>query len=108
MISAIDRPRRPRYKRHVPPAAAPSQEALISPPFVAVDGLVFDYDTSRAIDGVSFTLGRGTVTALVGPNGAGKTTLLRCLAGLEQPTAGAIRIDGLDVLEKPRAAHRKL
>jgi ABC-2 type transport system ATP-binding protein len=62
----------------------------------------------RAIDGVSFSLDAGGVTALVGPNGAGKTTLLRCLAGLEQPVAGCIRIDGIDVLESPRAAHRRL
>jgi ABC-2 type transport system ATP-binding protein len=77
-------------------------------PFVSVQNLVFDYDTKRAIDGVSFAIDAGSVTALVGPNGAGKTTLLRCLAGLEQPIAGSIRIDGLDVLEAPRAAHRKL
>ncbi len=70
--------------------------------------MVFDYDTKRAIDDVSFEIDAGSVTALVGPNGAGKTTLLRCLAGLEQPIAGSIRIDGLDVLEAPRAAHRKL
>ena len=73
-----------------------------------VEGLTFDYDTKRAIDGVSFAIEAGSVTALVGPNGAGKTTLLRCLAGLEQPVAGTIRIAGLDVLEFPRGAHRKL
>lgn len=48
------------------------------------------------------------MTALVGPNGAGKTTLLRCIAGLEQPVSGTIRVDGIDVLGAPRAAHRKL
>jgi ABC-2 type transport system ATP-binding protein len=83
-------------------------EMAIPTAFVTVQGLTFDYDTKRAIDGVSFAIEAGSVTALVGPNGAGKTTLLRCLAGLEQPTAGAIRIDGLDVLAAPRAAHRKL
>ncbi len=44
--------------------------------------------------------------ALVGPNGAGKTTLLRCMAALEQPIGGSISIDGIDVLNQPRACHR--
>ncbi|HLY56929.1 MAG TPA: ABC transporter ATP-binding protein [Stellaceae bacterium] len=84
------------------------REATIPDSFVSVRGLVYEYDTRRAIDGVSFDIASGMVTALVGPNGAGKTTLLRCLAGLEQPVAGAIVVAGLDVLETPRAAHRKL
>ena len=46
-------------------------------------------------------------TALVGPNGAGKTTLLRCIAALERPMLGAIRIAGIDVLEEPRACRRR-
>jgi ABC-2 type transport system ATP-binding protein len=60
------------------------------------------------LDDVSFDLARGSVTALVGPNGAGKTTLLRCLAGLEPPVSGTIRIDGIDALGDPREAHRRL
>jgi ABC-2 type transport system ATP-binding protein len=83
-------------------------EAAILPQFVTVRGLTFDYDTRRAVEDVSFDIAQGTVTALVGPNGAGKTTLLRCLAGLEQPVAGTIVIDGVDALESPRTAHRKL
>lgn len=62
----------------------------------------------RALDEVSFTLERGSVTALVGPNGAGKSTLLRCIAGLETPALGAIEVAGIDVLEAPREAHRRL
>src|SRR6185369_9813264 len=73
-----------------------------------VDGLCFDYPGVRALDGVGFELERGTVTALVGPNGAGKTTLLRCLAALETPLAGRIEVAGVDVLESPREAHRRL
>jgi ABC-2 type transport system ATP-binding protein len=84
------------------------QSNRISAEFVSCRGLTYDYETKRAVNDVSFEIARGTVTALVGPNGAGKTTLLRCLAGLEQPVAGAIRIDGADVLRDPRAAHRKL
>ncbi len=104
----IDRARRLRYTVSIVQSLSPSPEAAIPTQFVAVQGLTYDYDTKRAIDGVSFAIEAGTVTALVGPNGAGKTTLLRCLAGLEQPVSGTIRIDGIDVLEAPRAAHRRL
>lgn len=48
-----------------------------------------------ALDGVSFALERGTLTALVGPNGAGKSTLLQALEGQLPIAAGTIRLDGL-------------
>jgi ABC-2 type transport system ATP-binding protein len=79
-----------------------------SAPIARVAGLDYEYPGVRALSGVSFTLDEGTVTALVGPNGAGKTTLLRCLAGLDAPLEGAIEVAGVDVLEAPREAHRKL
>jgi len=72
------------------------------------EGLRFEYPGVRALDDVSFTLERGTVTALVGPNGAGKSTLLRCVAGLEIPALGRIEIAGVDVLDSPREAHLRL
>ena len=75
---------------------------------IQVDGLVFEYPGRRALDRVSFQIARGSITALVGPNGAGKTTLLRCLAALDQPLAGSIAIDGIDVLEHPRECHRRV
>ena len=74
----------------------------------SVAGLRFEYPGVRALDDVSFTLARGTVTALVGPNGAGKSTLLRCMAGLETPILGEIEVAGVDVLDSPRKAHRHL
>ena len=73
---------------------------------IAVDNLVFEYPGLRALDQVSFQIYAGSITALVGPNGAGKTTLLRCLAGLDVPVAGSIRIGEIDVLEQPRTCHR--
>jgi ABC-2 type transport system ATP-binding protein len=77
-------------------------------PAIAVEGLRFEYPGTLALDEVSFEVARGSVTALVGPNGAGKTTLLRCLAGLERPMLGAVHLAGVDVLEEPRLAHRKV
>ncbi len=75
---------------------------------IAVEGLSFEYPGVRALDGVSFEVVRGSVTALVGPNGAGKTTLLRCLAGLDRPLLGTVQVAAVDVLDEPRLAHRKL
>ncbi|MBC7483659.1 MAG: ATP-binding cassette domain-containing protein, partial [Rhizobacter sp.] len=46
----------------------------------------------------------GHITGLLGPNGAGKTTTLRMLAGLIAPDAGRIRVDGIDVAQRPREA----
>ena len=75
---------------------------------IEVSHLVFEYPGHRALDGVSLTIAAGSVTALVGPNGAGKSTLMRCIAGLEQPLSGQIRVKGLSVEEQPRAVHRHL
>jgi ABC-2 type transport system ATP-binding protein len=75
-------------------------------PMIRVQQLVYDYPGHRALDEVSFELPAASVTALVGPNGAGKTTLLRSMAALEEPMYGRIVIDGLDIWEDPRMAHR--
>lgn len=53
---------------------------------------------TRALDGVSLHIAAGEHVILVGPSGSGKTTLLRLIAGLDRPTRGIIRIDGVDVL----------
>jgi ABC-2 type transport system ATP-binding protein len=75
-------------------------------PLIAVDHLNFEYDGKRVLFDVGFNIKEGSVTALVGPNGAGKTTLMRCLAGLETPLSGTIKVGGYDVCENPRDVHR--
>ncbi len=53
-----------------------------------------DFGPVAAVDGVSFDIARGEFFSMLGPSGCGKTTLLRMLAGLDQPTAGSILLDG--------------
>lgn len=80
----------------------------MSETIVSIDSLTFHYPTKTALENISFTMPPGNITALVGPNGAGKTTLMRCMAGLDTPFSGKIRIAGTDVLENPREAHAKI
>ena len=55
-----------------------------------------------ALDDVSLEVPDGSLTALLGPSGSGKSTLLRVIAGLEQPDAGRVVIDGEDVTARAR------
>jgi len=61
---------------------------------LTVRGLSKRYGGLRAVDDLTFTLQRGTITGFLGPNGAGKTTTLRLLLGLAQPTSGEALILG--------------
>jgi ABC-2 type transport system ATP-binding protein len=61
-----------------------------------------------AVRDVSFSVERGTVFGLVGSDGAGKSTLLRMIATMIRPSAGAIRIDGLDAVAEKREVKRRI
>ncbi len=52
------------------------------------------YETSKAVDDISFTIEQGELIGFIGPNGAGKTTTLKCLSGLIYPTSGEIKVLG--------------
>jgi oligopeptide/dipeptide ABC transporter ATP-binding protein len=62
----------------------------------------------RAVEGVSFEVGRGETLALVGESGCGKSSVGRTILRLQEPTAGEMRFDGTDVFGLDRAALRRL
>lgn len=64
------------------------------------------YPGTKALDGVSFDLLKGQVNVLIGENGAGKSTLMKMIAGIEQPSAGKMYMDGQEVYFKDTNAAR--
>ncbi|MGZ8742264.1 MAG: ABC transporter ATP-binding protein [Nocardioides sp.] len=71
-------------------------------PAVLVEGLRMAYGDKVAVDGLSFEVARGTVTAVLGPNGAGKTTTLETCEGYRRPQSGLVRVLGLDPHDQRR------
>ncbi|GGM10172.1 ABC transporter ATP-binding protein [Streptomyces fumigatiscleroticus] len=70
---------------------------------IELEGLTKRYGEKVAVDNLTFTVRPGIVTGFLGPNGAGKSTTMRMMLGLDRPTAGDVRIDGLhyDRLKDP-------
>ena len=66
-------------------------------PIVEVRSLTKRFGEFTAVDGISFDMQPGEILGLLGPNGAGKTTTIQMLLGLITPTAGSIRVFGLDL-----------
>ncbi|MCR4426745.1 MAG: ABC transporter ATP-binding protein [Firmicutes bacterium] len=62
---------------------------------IRVEGLRKHYGSVRAVDGISFSVGRGEIFGMLGPNGAGKTTTIECMEGLRTPDSGTLEILGL-------------
>jgi NitT/TauT family transport system ATP-binding protein len=79
-------------------------------PAIALSGVVKDFplrrgETVRALDGLDIEIAHGEFVALLGPSGCGKSTVLRLVAGLEQPTEGAVAVEGRSPAELIRG-HR--
>ena len=73
---------------------------------VRAEGLVRDFGSVKAVDGLDLVVPRGSVVGLLGPNGAGKTTTVRILATLLKPTAGVAFVGGFDVTQRPDEVRR--
>jgi energy-coupling factor transporter ATP-binding protein EcfA2 len=85
------------YPRPLPALATAAAPAL------ELDGVTLERDGRRILRGARAALPAGASVALIGPNGAGKSTLLRAIAGLEQPTEGALRTARRDLADVPAA-----
>ena len=66
------------------------------------------YGNKKAIDQISFSVGNREILGLLGTNGAGKSTTMNMITGYLASTSGDIRIDGIDVLDQPLLAKKKI
>ncbi|TKK76249.1 ABC transporter ATP-binding protein [Kribbella jiaozuonensis] len=65
-------------------------------------------EETLALRGVSLSVARGEVVAVVGPSGSGKSTLLACLAGLDEPDGGAVTLSGERISHRPEAERARV
>jgi ABC-2 type transport system ATP-binding protein len=75
---------------------------------VETHGLTRDFGSFRAVEAVALAVPTGSLYGFLGPNGAGKSTTIKCVTGLLRPTAGTIRILGIDPLADPVAVKRRI
>ncbi|MBQ4391975.1 MAG: ABC transporter ATP-binding protein [Prevotella sp.] len=75
---------------------------------IEVNGVSKSYGKVRALDAVSFRVGKGEVFGLIGPDGAGKTSMFRILCSLLLPESGTARVDGFDVVTQMRDVRRRV
>ena len=73
---------------------------------ISIQNVTKNYGRKVAVDNLSLEIGAGEFFAVLGPNGAGKTTTIKMLAGLLRPTAGSLRVAGVDVQQDPIGAKR--
>jgi ABC-type branched-subunit amino acid transport system ATPase component/branched-subunit amino acid ABC-type transport system permease component len=108
----LEKRRQKQKAREEPPAPGiPAPEVVVrtpssgartgngAAPALGVEGVVAGYGDVEVVHGVDLQLHAGKVTALLGANGAGKSTLCSVVAGLVEPTAGAVTLDGTDLTQ---------
>ena len=80
----------------------------MSTPILQLDGLCQAYGDTEVLHGIDLDLPRGEFVALIGPNGSGKSSLLQCIAGILEPCAGRVLVDGIDMANSAQAAKQRL
>lgn len=75
---------------------------------IKIENLVKLFGPKRAVDNISFTVGKGEVLGFLGPNGAGKSTTMRMITGFIPPDSGSIRVGEFDMLANPIRAKQTL
>ena len=75
---------------------------------IKIEHLVKSFGSFLAVDDISFEIAEGEVVGFLGPNGAGKSTTMNMLTGYLSSTSGSVSIAGLDILEKPLEAKKKI
>ncbi len=75
---------------------------------IQVENLVKKYGSHIAVNNLSFTIEKGKIYGFLGPNGAGKSTTMNMITGYIGATGGTIKIDGIDILENPEKAKKKI
>ena len=73
---------------------------------IQVNNVVKTFDGSRALDGLTMKVERGSIYGLVGPNGSGKSTILRHITGVYRPDSGSVLVEGKPVYEDPEVKAR--
>ncbi|HSR40311.1 MAG TPA: gliding motility-associated ABC transporter ATP-binding subunit GldA [Phnomibacter sp.] len=75
---------------------------------IKVTGLLKLYGEQRAVNNISFEASKGKITGFLGPNGAGKSTTMKMVTGYLQPDGGTASVGGIDVIEQPIEARKKI
>ncbi len=75
---------------------------------IEVKNIVKSYGDKKAVDDVSFTVETGEIVGFLGPNGAGKSTTMNILTGYLSANSGTALIDGIDILENPTEAKKRI
>src|SRR6476619_4760058 len=73
-----------------------------------VSHLLKIYDTQKAVNDVSFRIGKGEIVGFLGPNGAGKSTTMKMITGYLQPDSGKAIVCGLDTVTNPLEVKKKI
>ena len=75
---------------------------------IHIENLTKYYGKNPAVNNISFDIGDGEVVGFLGPNGAGKSTTMNILTGYLSSTSGVCTMDGIDILENPGEAKKRI